>query len=248
MASISLRVPGASPSTMPSQESTNPLTTSSLQPLAPSQGPTPPCTPPKLTVVERALHFIRAHQSSYQSDSPYNQEDLTLNITVEEEEELRAQIAKNPGLKDFAALRLRYYWSPPGISNKKGLLTIRMTTHIHKKVALGVTKVITRQLLLISERVRVTSDAAVAAASLVEYEGDQVFTFPVDADSRVKEQKISDGAFCYNSDPITILIIEVGYTQDEDDLYAKSASFLQRTRGKVRTAIAIKIQPQSPGK
>ncbi|KAJ8108232.1 hypothetical protein OPT61_g8314 [Boeremia exigua] len=230
MISSSRRAPRAS-TNMYSRESLHTPTSFEQLSSAPTnelvpQGPTPPDTPPTRTIVESALDFIQKHQSGYNSDRPYDDEDFSARISIEEEKELCAHISTNSELEGFVNICLAYIWYPPEDQKQRGCLIIRMTTHIHAEVAAKVIGSIYRQVCYISAGVTAASESAVAASLLIELGSDAKRRL------RLDEQtigKVPDGSLNYNTSRFPPLLLE-------------------ETRGQVKTSIAIKIEAQSPEK
>lgn len=216
-----------------------------------SQEPSPPATPPQLNAeLSHAFKFIQRHYTTYWSADPYRQEDYIARAFPPEEQALRETIEIDSELRHFVERQISYKWDPPENKDKKGTLILRMITKLHVKVANGAASRIITELGRINVR-RDGEDpihaAAAAAVEEINFVGESGVNCGYrSSDDRVVH-KVPDAAFDFGDQALKpTLVIEVGYTQDEEELYEKAAMFLKLSNGEVRTAIAIKIGSQSP--
>lgn len=237
---------------MSSQES-NPLPTPPKSARAGQSQERNPVTPPPSTVRERRhegelapiLSFIHKHFQTYNSDDPYAQEDLVACISASAEQELQQEIKEDPDLSDFVDKRVSYRWTSPEQEEKRGVLIIRMVTKLHATVTGSFCTHILKAGITTGMLPHVSTEAKDAANFNMLSEPYMQTIFKTSDDDK-SAGRIPDAALMQESSGKTTLVLEVAYSEDEVEVYQKAAMLLQMGNGDLRTAVAIKLQYQSP--
>ncbi|KAJ4985117.1 hypothetical protein SVAN01_09420 [Stagonosporopsis vannaccii] len=192
------------------------------------------------------LEFIHRHFDTYGSDQPYDPEDFVACISIPAEQELQQEIRKNPALSEFVDRRVYYRWLSPEPEHGKGLLVLRMVSLLHSVV----TGRLCMRIIKRAEKIVSTSpDVTAAVKDNTDFEllpESEILTKYATSKDGKSASKVPDCAIEHTASGSTTLIVEVAYSEKEEDLYNKALTLLELGKGELRTAIAIKLKYQSP--
>ncbi|CZR65286.1 uncharacterized protein PAC_15186 [Phialocephala subalpina] len=182
--------------------------------------------------VAGALKLIR----SIRDGNPRtNQLLITRKITSRDYEQLLAQVAKDQSLQEYFNDKLRFDYT-----HGDSELTIRMPGAVHEFVAGRIHDVIVEQRFIFKQRPGTRS--ALLAQSIQTRESTDI-QFPTRFLAK-SDKKSPDKSYGYKDCLYPALVIEVAWSQRPLPLALLAKRYIQRSKGEIRTVVAVKIEYQ----
>lgn len=201
-----------------------------------------PISPPATVLVDsspRPLpHLIRRlyHriQQRYQGESLENTWEC-VRISPRGYQLLQNELEKDTRLGAWAADKLRYDYD-----SAEGEFVLRMPSPLHDIFAIRLQEVIVQEVesLTMQEETRpVIKQIKIATTSDVRF-----------SDALAEGKKSPDRSFRFTGTKYPPLVIEVANAQKRRDLPRLAESYIERTKGRTKTVIAIDLEYRDPGK
>lgn len=201
-----------------------------------------PISPPATVLIDSSprplAHLIR--RLHHRIQQRYQRELLKdtwecVRISPREYQVLQNELGKDTRLRAWVADKLRYDYD-----SVEGELVLRMPSPLYDIFAIRLQEVIARELENFAtqeETHPVIKRIKMATTSDIRF-----------SDTSIEEKKSPDGSFRFTGTKYPPLVIEVANSQKRRDLPRLAESYIERTKGRTKTVIAIDLEYRDPGK